>query len=343
MTTHWFVDYQFAWPWALLLLPAVPALAWMRGRRGRAPAVLFPTTFLTRDFGRRTHSAAGSITFNLALLSLVAAILGLARPQYVTSRDEDKTEGIAICLCVDVSLSMLTEDYFVGGTPTNRLVAAKQVMRDFIKGRTNDRIGIVAFAGNPYLPCPLTLDHDWLERNIDRVQTGITGDGTAIGSGLAAAARRLDVEKKAKSKVIVLLTDGANNSGRLSPADAAKLAATLGIRIYTIAIGTSGEHLIPLPGGRMYNSGREEFDEPSLKEVARIGNGAYYRAQDSDALRHVFATIDSLERTEVIKRRITQGEDEYHWFVGAAAILLLLSLLLGHTVFRTSPTSADIA
>jgi Ca-activated chloride channel family protein len=232
---------------------------------------------------------------------------------------------------------MLTEDYFVGGQPTNRLIAAKQVMRDFIKGRANDRIGIVAFAGNPYLPCPLTLDHDWLERNIERVQTGITGDGTAIGSGLAAAATRLDLEKKVKSKVIVLLTDGANNSGRLSPQDAAKLGATLGVKIYTIAIGTSGEKMIPLPGGRMYNSGREEFDEPTLKEVARIGNGAYYRAQDSDALKHVFSTIDTLERTEVIKRRSTHGEDLYPWVVATAAGLLALGLMLNHTVLRTSP------
>ena len=332
-------DYQFAYPWLLLLLLALPVLAWLRGRRGSAPAVMFPTAFLVKDVGGRTRSAAGSLTFNLTLLSLAAAILGLARPQRMLSTDEDKTEGIAICLCVDVSLSMLTEDYFVGGTATNRLVAAKQVMRDFISGRASDRIGIVAFAGNPYLPCPLTLDHDWLERNIERVQTGITGDGTAIGSGLAAAARRLDLEKKVKSKVIVLLTDGANNSGRLSPQDAAKLAATLGIKIYTIAIGTSGEKASPLPGGRMYNSGREEFDEPTLKEVARIGNGAYYRAQDSDALKHVFATIDTLERTEVIKRRVSHGEDLYWWFVAVAVGLLALSMLLGQTALRTAPAA----
>ena len=330
-------DFQFAFPLALLLLLALPVLAWLRGRKGSAPAVMFPTAFLVKNIGGRTRSAVGSLTINFTLLALAAAIIGLARPQHILSTDEDKTEGIAICLCVDVSLSMLTEDYFVGGTATNRLVAAKQVMRDFIKGRTNDRIGIVAFAGAPYLPCPLTLDHDWLERNIERVQTGITGDGTAIGSGLAAAARRLDLEKKVKSKVIVLLTDGANNSGRLSPADAAKLAATLGIKIYTIAIGTSGEHDIPLPNGQIYHSGREEFDEPSLKEVARIGSGAYYRAQDSDALKHVFTTIDTLERTEVVKRRITHGDDLYPWCVGAAALFLGLSLFAGQTMLRTSP------
>jgi Ca-activated chloride channel family protein len=271
------------------------------------------------------------------LLGLAAAIVGLARPQRVLSYEEDKTQGIAICMCVDVSLSMLTEDYFINGSPINRLTAAKRVLRDFIRGRTSDRIGIVAFAGAPYLPCPLTLDHDWLERNIDRVQTGITGDGTAIGSGLAAAARRLDVEKNVKSKVIVLITDGANNSGRLSPPDAARLAATLGIRIYTIGVGTPGEHPIPLPNGRVLNLGRDEFDENSLIELARIGNGAFYRAQDNDALEHVFTTINALEKTDVLKHRTVQTEELFHWFAAAAAALLGLGLLIGQTLLRTSP------
>ena len=332
-------DYQFAHPWLLLLLLVVPVLAWLRGRRGSAPAVVFPTAFLVQDLGSRSRAAAGSVTLSLALLGLSAAIVGLARPQRVLSYEEDKTQGIAICLCVDVSLSMLTEDYFVGGVPTNRITAAKRVMRDFIRGRTSDRIGIVAFAGNPYLPCPLTMDHDWLERNIERVQTGVTSDGTAIGSGLAAAARRLDLEKNVKSKVIVLITDGANNSGRLSPPDAARLAATLGIRIYTIGVGTPGEHLIPLPNGRVINSGRDEFDENSLIELARIGHGAFYRAQDNDALEHVFTTIDELEKTDVLKHRMVETEEVFYWFAGAACALLGLGLLLGQTLLRTSPTT----
>lgn len=333
-------DYRFGSPWWLLLLLALPVLSFLRGHWGRAPAILFPTTFLMRNVARPARSRAGAFGFSLVLLSLTAAIVGMARPQRVKTFDETKTEGIAICLTVDVSLSMLTEDFVVGGTPTNRLVAAKRVMKDFIQGRSSDRIGIVAFAGAPYLPCPMTLDHEWLERNIERVQTGITGDGTAIGSGIAAAARRLDLEKGAKSKVLVLLTDGANNSGRLSPQDAAKLAATLGIRVYTIAIGTSGEHLIPLPGGRVINSGRQEFDEPTLQEVARIGNGAFYKAQDIGALERIFQTIDQLEKTEVQKRTRIETEERYHPFVIAAALLLALALLLSQTVFRAAPMAA---
>lgn len=333
-------DYRFGSPWWLLLLLVLPVLSWMRGNWGRAPAIVFPTAFLLRQVARPARARAGAFAFSLVLLSLAAAIMAMARPQRVKSFDETKTEGIAICLTVDVSLSMLTEDFIIGGVRSNRLVAAKKVMQNFIRGRASDRIGIVAFAGAPYLPCPMTLDHEWLERNIERVQTGITGDGTAIGSGLAAAARRLDLEKGAKSKVLVLLTDGANNSGRLSPQDAAKLAATLGIRVYTIAIGTPGEHLIPLPGGRIHNSGRQEFDEPTLIEVARIGNGAYYRAQDLDALERIFKTIDQLEKTEVQKRTRIETEERYQPFVIAAVGLLALALLLSQTLFRTAPMAA---
>ena len=333
-------DYRFGSPWWLLLLLLLPVLSWMRGHWGRAPAIVFPTAFLLRGVARPAKARAGAFAFSLVLLSLAAAIFAMARPQRVLSFDETKTEGIAICLTVDVSLSMLTEDFVIGGVRSNRLTAAKRVMQNFIRGRASDRIGIVAFAGAPYLPCPMTLDHEWLERNIERVQTGITGDGTAIGSGIAAAARRLDLEKGAKSKVLVLLTDGANNSGRLSPQDAAKLAATLGIRVYTIAIGTPGEHLIPLPGGRIHNSGRQEFDEPTLTEVARIGNGAFYKAQDLDALERIFKTIDQLEKTEVQKRTRIETEERYQPFVMAAVGLLALALLLNQTLFRTAPMAA---
>jgi Ca-activated chloride channel family protein len=341
MKIPWLSDYQFGSPWWLLLLFALPVLSWMRGRSGRAPAIVFPTVHLVRDLARPARSAAGGLSMSLLILSLVSAIIAMARPQKVLSTEESKTEGIAVCLTVDVSLSMNTEDFVIGGRPTNRLAAAKRVMRDFIRGRTNDRIGIVAFAGSPYLPCPMTLDHEWLEQNIDRVQTGITGDGTAIGSGIGAAARRLDLEKNAKSKVLVLLTDGANNSGRLSPQEAAKLAATLGIRIYAISIGTPGEHLIPMPGGRVINSGREEFDEPTLQEVARIGNGAYYRAQDFDALDRIFKTIDQLEKTEVQKRKLVEFKEVFYPFAITAAILIAVSLLLAQTLFRTAPAMTD--
>lgn len=336
----WFSEVEFAYPWVLLGLLVVPFIAWWRGRHGRSPAVVFPTTFLLGKTARPARAWRGGLALGLSLLSLALAIIALARPQKIRTYEEDKSEGLAICLTVDVSLSMLTEDFIVGGIRSNRLTAAKRVMRDFIRGRGSDRIGIVAFAGAPYLPCPMTLDHDWLEQNIDRVQTGITGDGTAIGSGIAAAARRLDKENKVASKVMILLTDGANNSGRLSPQDAARAAATLGIRIYTIAIGTPGYHLIRTPDGNIINSGRQEFDEPTLIEVAKIGNGAFYKAQDLDALDRIFKTIDQLEKSEVQKRKMVERDELFHWVVGASLALLLLALVSHLTVLRTSPLPA---
>lgn len=336
MSVPFFSDYILERPEWLLALLLLPVMMWWRGRIGKGPAVAFPTAFILKDLGFKAKSTRGGLTFGLVLLSLAAAIVALARPQKVISHDEDNTEGIAICLTVDVSLSMLIEDFYIGGAPVNRLTAAKRVMRDFIRGRKSDRVGIMAFAGAPYQPCPLTLDHEWLESNLDRVQTGVMEDGTAIGSGLAAASRRLDKET-VPSKVIILLTDGANNSGKLSPQDAARLAATLGQKIYTIAIGTPGVHRIPLPNGGQITSGRQEFDEGTLQEVARIGSGSFYMAQDLSALKDIFETIDRLEKTEIKKRSIVETEEAFFYPLALAAALLGLALLLRLTLLNSAP------
>jgi Ca-activated chloride channel family protein len=339
MKIPFLTDIHFADPAWLLLLLLLPLMAWLRGKPGQAPSIVFPAMSLVRDLGTRSRSASRRFFLGLVLASLASAIVALARPQRVKSFDEIKTEGIAIALTVDVSLSMLIEDFYISGKPVNRLTAAKRVMRDFIRGRKNDRIGIVAFAGAPYYPCPLTLDHDWLETNIERVQTGVMEDGTAIGSGIAAAARRLD-QQKVPSKVLIALTDGANNSGKLSPQDAAKLAATLGIRVYAISIGTPGVHMIPLKDGRIITSGRQEFDEGTLQDVASIGKGAYYRAQDLEALADIFKTIDQLEKSEIKKKNIIETEDLFFWPLGLAVALLLISLALNQTFFRRTPMAA---
>jgi Ca-activated chloride channel family protein len=273
---------------------------------------------------------------NLIHASLAFAIIALARPQRVISFDEVKTEGIAIVVACDVSLSMLIQDFYIGAASVNRLTAAKRVLTDFIKGRPADRIGIVAFAGAPYTPCPPTLDHDWLLKNMDRIQTGIMEDGTAIGSGIAAAARRLD-QQKVRSKVIVLLTDGANNSGKLSPQDAARLAATLGIRIHTVSIGTPGRHLIRLDSGQIIDSGRQEFDPETLAEVARIGGGTAHRAENLNTLENIFRTIDELEKTEIVRKKIVETEECFAWFVIPAALLCFIYLLWKQTAGRTAP------
>jgi len=342
MTISGIPNFQILHPLWLLLLPLVPLLALLRGARGKRPAIKFPTTSLLRDLGRPAHSGAGGFAFGLVLTSLVFGIAALSRPQKVLSYDEEKTEGISIMLTFDVSLSMLIEDMYIGGQPVNRLTAAKRVVADFIRERRNDKIGIVAFAGETYLPCPLTLDRDWLVNNLDRVQTQRVGDGTAIGSGIASAANRLRREKTA-SKVIVLLTDGANNSGRLSPTDAAKLAATLGIKIYAIAFGTPGIHSIPDPKrGTFTPVGQQLFDEKTLQEVARIGGGQFYMAQSLNSLEDVFGEINRLEKTKIERRKITETEELFPWPLAVAALALFLALLLSLTVLHSAPEPSAV-
>ncbi|MBB5032172.1 VWA domain-containing protein [Prosthecobacter vanneervenii] len=329
--------FQILHPLWLVLLPLVPLLGMLRGARGKRAAIQFPTAALLKDLGTPARSRVGGFVVGLILISLTFGILALSRPQKVLSYDEEKAEGISIMLTVDVSLSMLIEDFYIGGQPVNRLTAAKRVMADFIKGRRSDKIGIVAFAGETYLPCPLTMDRDWLINNLDRVQTQRVGDGTAIGSGIASAANRMRREKT-PSKVIVLLTDGANNSGRLSPQDAAKLAATLGIKIYTIAIGTPGIHSIPDPKrGTFTPVGQQLFDEGTLKEVAAIGSGQFYMAQNLSSLSDVFATIDKLEKTKIEHHKIVETEELFPWPLAVCATALFLALLLSLTVLHSAP------
>ena len=337
MTIPGLPEFQFLHPLWLLLPPLAPLLALLRGGRGKRAAIKFPTASLLRDLGRPARNSLGGFIFGLILISLVFGSLALSRPQKILSYEEEKAEGIDIMLTVDVSLSMLIEDFYIGGQPVNRLTAAKRVMADFIKGRRSDKIGIVAFAGETYLPCPLTLDRDWLINNLDRVQTQRVGDGTAIGSGIVSAANRMRREKS-PSKVIVLLTDGANNSGRLSPQDAAKLAATLGIKIYTIAIGTPGIHSIPDPKrGTFTPVGQQLFDEGTLKEVAAIGNGQFYMAQNLNSLSEVFGTIDKLEKTKIEHHKIIETEELFPWPLAVCAISLFLALLLSLTVLHSAP------
>ena len=337
MTIPGLPSVQILHPLWLLVLPLVPLMGLLRGARGKRAAIKFPTASLLRDLGRPARSNPGGFVFGLILTSLTFGILALSRPQKILSYEEEKSEGIAIMLTVDVSLSMLIEDFYIGGQPVNRLTAAKKVMADFIKGRRSDKIGIVAFAGETYLPCPLTLDRDWLINNLDRVQTQRVGDGTAIGSGIASAANRMRREKS-PSKVIVLLTDGANNSGRLSPQLAAKLAATLGIKIYTIAIGTPGMHSIPDPRrGTFTPVGQQLFDEDTLKEVADIGSGQFYMAQNLNTLSDVFATIDKLEKAKIEHHKIVETEELFPWPLAVSAIGLFLALLLSLTVLHSAP------
>lgn len=330
---------ELASPWWLLALALIPAIAWLHGRAGQAPAVAFSTARPLLDIGRERSNARGAVLLGLVSLAAVAWVLALARPQLVISETITRTSGVDIMLALDVSRSMLAEDFTIGGQRANRLDAVKQVTDRFIDGRAADRIGIVAFAGRPYLVSPLTLDHGWLKTNLERIRIGLVEDGTAIGSAIGAASRRLK-DSQSKSRIIVLLTDGDNNAGPVSPETAAEAAEAMGIKIY--AIGAGGFTAAPFPfvdpfGRTFYRNVNKEFDEDTLKRVAAKASGQYFRASDTASLQQVFDAIDTLEKSEISVSNYREAREFYLWPLVAGLTFLALHLVLANTVYRKTP------
>jgi Ca-activated chloride channel family protein len=321
-----------------LLLLALPLLALLRGRRGRGAAVVFSSLQPLLTAGRPRKVRAGGFQLGLLLLALAFLILALARPQQEKTISRIEASGIDIMLALDVSRSMLAEDFTIGTERSNRLEAVKQVTEKFIEGRPNDRIGIVAFAGKPYLVSPLTLDHDWLLQNLERLRIGLVEDGTAIGSAIASAANRLK-EKESKSKIVVLLTDGDNNAGKVTPQTAAEAAKALGIKVYAICAGSRGFAPVPVRMGNrvFYQNIKVEVDEETLRQIARTADGQFYRATDSKSLTQIFEEIDRLEKSTVEMHQSKQYRDLFAWFLAPGLGLLALHLLLSQTVWRRLP------
>ena len=331
-------NFRFESPGMLWLLALIPLLILLKGAAGRLSAVRFSSTHLLRELGARTRSATGALGFSVTLLTLALGILAMARPQSLRTEEKIEESGVEIFLTLDLSLSMSIEDMFIDNVKSNRLDVAKKVTREFIRGRQSDRIGFVIFAGRPYLASPLTLDQEWLMETLTRIGFNQTKDmGTAIGSAIATSAKRL-TNRESKSKIIILVTDGANNSGKIGPRDAAKLAATFGIKIYTIAIGTYGYHQVPMltPDGRSAGV-RQEFDEETLKEVARMTNGRFYHARDTRAMEEIFREIDRLEKTQLNIRRNTIIDELYHWPLLAAVITSIFGVFLHQSLLRRGP------
>ena len=272
--------------------------------------------------------------FALRLLALGLIIIALARPQSSSSWSEDRVEGIDIMLTMDISTSMLAMDF-----QPNRVEAAKEVAMRFVANRPNDNIGLVVFAGESFTACPLTQDHATLINRLRSMTPGIIEDQTAIGSGIATAIGRLK-ESKAKSKVIILLTDGANNTGNISPKMAADLAKTFGISIYTIGVGSgAGEAPYPIetPFGTVVRNMPVDLDEPTMRQIAEISGGAYFRATDNESLSAIYKKIDQLEKTKLSTRNYHTTYEEFFIFVLVAALLLLIEFVLRSTLFRTNP------
>ena len=328
--------FRLSAPWALALLLLLPLLALLKGRSGRQSAVIFSSLHILNRLGPVAKGRSGGFRLVFLFLCLACLIGALARPQWVNRSEIVSESGVELILAIDVSRSMQVEDFKIEGSRANRLQAAKKVTRDFIKGRTTDRIDILAFAGRPYLASPLTLSKEWLEgpNGLGRVKIGLVEDGTAIGSAIAAAAKRLD-KRESKSKVIVLLTDGVNNAGALPPIEAAKLAKTLGIRVYTIAVGTYGDYVVQTPVGPQKL--RQEFDEKTLKEIATIANGEYFRAQDTSGLERIFELIDEMEKTEINRSTRIETDELFHWFAIAGLGFGFITMMGDQTFWRRLP------
>ena len=323
---------SFARPWLLLLLLLLPAW-WMLRRRGTVPAARYSDVTLPAMASRRRWWVV--LPPVLRGLAVAALVLAAAGPRVGGDTVEIKQEGIAIVITIDISSSMLAEDF----APSNRLEVAKHQAVGFIRGRTADRIGLVAFAGEALTQVPVTLDYPVIEQAVMDLKIGSLEDGTAIGSGLATAVNRLR-RAPDKSKVILLLTDGENNKGLIDPRTAAATAAAFGIKVYTIGVGTIGE--APIPTGRGLGGFRYEMlpvriDEPLLQEIAQKTGGRYFRAKDSEALSRIFRQIDALEKTPIHVTRYTRYDETTRPLILLGLTALAVELLLGSTLVVRVP------
>ena len=319
--------------WLLLLLPAL-LIIYIVWRRRQHASLRVPSLLFLRDMRGGLRVYLRHTLFVLRLIALGLIIVALARPQSSSSWSEDRVEGIDIMLTMDISTSMLAMDF-----QPNRVEAAKEVAMRFIANRPNDNIGLVVFAGESFTACPLTQDHATLINRLREMTPGMIEDQTAIGSGLATAISRLK-DSKTKSKVIILLTDGANNTGNISPKMAADLAKTFGISIYTIGVGSgAGEAPYPIQTalGVVVRNMPVDLDEPTMRQIADVSGGAYFRATDNESLSAIYQKIDQLEKTKLSTRNYHTTYEEFFVFVLVAALLLLLEFILRSTVLRTNP------
>lgn len=327
----------FAQPEFLFLLLLLPLLVWWYWRtyRRRTATLRYSNLDLLKTLPRRSNYSARHLLFALRLLALGLIIVALARPQSGQTEEEVTTEGIDIVLTLDISSSMLAEDF----KPKNRIEAAKQVAQQFIEGRKSDRIGMVVFAARSFTQCPLTLDYGILINFLKKVDVGLVDDGTAIGLGMATAVDRLR-NSKAKSKVVILLTDGVNNAGEIDPLTAGRVAQAFNIRFYTIGVGTRGQALYPVQDpifGKRYVPMPVEIDEASLTRIAEMTKGKYFRATDRQSLEKVFTEIDQLEKTKIEVKQFTRYKELFVSWLAIALGLVFVEIVLANTRFRKIP------
>ena len=317
----------------LLLLPAIGA--WYFFKRDQYyPTLKMPNLASISDFSSWRGKLRGILPI-LRSLAFIMLVIAIARPQETLKEEEIKAEGIDIFLVMDLSSSMLAQDF-----KPDRLEASKRVAGEFVDKRKFDRIGLGVFAGEAFTQCPLTTDHRVVKEFLAGLKCGILDDGTAIGMGLATAVNRIK-ESAAESKVVILLTDGVNNAGYVKPITAAEIAREFGVKVYTIGVGSTGDALTPVSrrsdGRYIFGLARVEIDEALLKKIAEMTGGKYFRATSEESLERIYAEIDKLEKTEIEVTSLKRYSEEFHFFAFLGLIFLLLEITLRYTLFRTIP------
>ena len=329
-----FKNIVFANPeffWLLLLLPLMLLWYWFWNKKSQAN-VPFSTTIAFKKT-KSWSDALYHLLFVLRMIAIALIVVALARPQTHSENAKTKiTDGIDIVMAIDVSASMLSQDL-----KPNRFEALKKVASQFVKDRPNDRIGLVIYAGESYTKTPVTTDKSIILNALSEITYGQIEDGTAIGMGLATAVNRLK-ESKAKSRVIILLTDGVNNTGFIDPQTAAELAAEYGIKVYTVGIGTNGMALSPYAlnadGSIIYRMQQVDIDEPLMKKIAQVTKGRYFRATNNQKLQQIYDEINQMETTKIEEFKYTEVDEKFRWWVLVAGVLLLLEFVLKHTLLR---------
>ena len=321
--------------WLLLLLPIVLII----GRRGPASSFVFSSEDLVKDLRPTARVRLGKSLIILRITAIALMIIALARPQAILDSSKTVSEGVDIVLVVDTSTSMLAEDFMLGPKRINRFDLVREVVKDFIRKRKDDRIGMVAFAARAYTVCPLTTDYAWLNENLDRVRVGMIEDATAVGSAIVSSINRLK-NSKTKSKIIILLTDGVNNAGNISPLVAAEAAKALKIKIYSIAVGTKGLSPYPMKdyyGRTVYRNIPIEIDEESMRKIAEVTGGKYYLATDTEKLRNIYDEINRLEKSNIEHFGYREYNELFYYFLIPGMMLLVIGIFLSNTVFLKVP------
>ncbi len=343
-------NLEFQNPWLLGLLALLPLYAFLRGRIGKLAAVRFPSADIARAAGAAARAAAGRLMLFLRILSIGLCIVALAGPRFANDHTETQASGIDIMLVLDLSWSMMALDMGAPRERVSRFDIASQVLEDFIRKRTSDRLGLIVFSAVPYLASPLTLNHDWLIENLHRLHVGLIRDlGTAIGDATAAGAKRLKGIRDSKSRIIILLTDGDNSKGDIDPVPAAQLAAALGVKVYTIGIGiekpcmlyrfipATGKLDLDAQGNLQPGMILQPANYSVLGKMAALSRAKFYRATNRLELQRIYDEIDHLEKTEVKLRRFTIYRPLFQWPLLAGFGLLSLELVLSNTRLRRVP------